>query len=72
MAAWGLTTHSFASSGKAVHEGIVPYLLLGLLVLVPLRSEDEDLEQPGEVVSSSSSYLCNPLGGPSTSSNPAA
>ena len=35
-------------------------------------SDDEDLEQPGEVASSSSSDLRNPLAVPSTSSNPAA
>ena len=35
-------------------------------------SEDEDLEQPGEVASSSSSDLRNPSAVPSTSSNPAA
>ena len=35
-------------------------------------SEHEDLEQPGEVASSSSSDLRNPTVVPSTSSNPAA
>ena len=35
-------------------------------------SDDEDLEQPGEVVSSSSSDLRNPPAVPSTSSSPAA
>ena len=35
-------------------------------------SDDEDLEQPGEVASSSSSDLRNPPVVPSTSSNPAA